>query len=193
MPADDPIAIFQALLAEARSRESFDATAGALATATAQGAPSVRVVLLKDANAEGFAFFTNYGSRKARELDDNPQAALSFHWPVLGVQFRVEGRARRLSRAESEAYFKTRPRESQIGAWASAQSTPLASRNELLSRYKEQEARWAGGEVPCPPHWGGYRLSPDRMEIWRNGDFRLHERTAYTRHPEGWAVQMLYP
>jgi len=191
--SEDPVTLFQGLLAEARTRESFDATACALATAAPDAAPSVRVVLLKDAGPEGFAFFTNYGSRKARELDANPQAALSFHWPVLGVQVRVEGRTQRVPREESVAYFSTRPRESQLGAWASSQSARIGSRDELLARYREQEARFAGGEVPCPPFWGGYRLSPLRVEIWRNREFRLHERTLYTRGREGWTTEVLCP
>jgi pyridoxamine 5'-phosphate oxidase len=191
--SEDPVALFQALFAEAKTRESFDATACALATATRDAAPSVRIVLLNDAGPAGFTFFTNDGSRKGHELDANPQAALAFHWPVLGVQVRVEGRTERVSKEESEAYFATRPRESQLGAWASAQSAPLTSRDELLAKYRERELAFEGTAVPCPPHWGGYRLTPLRLEIWRAREFRLHERVVYLRTDSGWDCRALYP
>jgi pyridoxamine 5'-phosphate oxidase len=189
----DPIALFQSLLVEAKAREASDATACALATSSAAGHPSVRIVLLKDVDERGFTFFTNYTSRKAAELDANPRAALCFHWPVLGIQVRAEGAAERVSTDESQAYFATRPRESQLGAWASSQSAPLASRDELLARFREQEMKFAAGPVPCPPYWGGYRLEPARIEIWRAGQYRLHDRQLYTRSPQGWGVETLYP
>jgi pyridoxamine 5'-phosphate oxidase len=190
---DDPISLFQALLREATSTEHADATACALATATPDGWPSVRIVLLKDVSTRGFTFFTNYGSRKAAELEHNPRAALCFHWPGLGVQVRVEGRTTRVSREESTAYFGTRPRESQLGAWASEQSAPLPSREDLLRRYQDMDARFGSAPVPCPDHWGGYRVEPARIEIWRSREFRLHERTSYTRTNDGWSVQLLNP
>jgi len=189
----DPIAEFKSLLAEAAAREASDSTACALATASPSGAPSVRIVLLKDVDAAGFTFFTNYTSRKAAELDANPRAALCFYWPTLGVQIRVEGSVERVGPDESRAYFATRPRESQIGAWASRQSSPLAARDELLDRFQEQEGRFAGGAVPCPDHWGGYRLAPERIEFWRAREFRLHDRVLYTRCGDGWTAQGLYP
>jgi pyridoxamine 5'-phosphate oxidase len=191
--APDPIAEFQSLLTAAKTRETSDATACALATSSASGQPSVRIVLLKDVDERGFTFFTNYTSRKAAELDANPQAALCFYWPVLGIQVRVEGSTGRVSAAESQSYFATRPRESQLGAWASSQSAPLLSRDELLSRFREHELRFAGKTVPCPPHWGGYRLEPARIEIWRAGQYRLHDRQLYTRSPQGWGIETLYP
>jgi pyridoxamine 5'-phosphate oxidase len=191
--APDPIAEFQSLLTTAKTRETSDATACALATSSASGQPSVRIVLLKDVDERGFTFFTNYTSRKAAELEANPQAALCFHWPALGIQVRVEGTTGRVSAAESQSYFATRPRESQLGAWASSQSAPLLSRDELLSRFREHELRFEGKTVPCPPHWGGYRLEPARIEIWRAGQYRLHDRQLYTRSPQGWGVETLYP
>jgi pyridoxamine 5'-phosphate oxidase len=190
--ADDPIAQFQALFARARATEK-DATAVALATADAAGRPSVRMVLLKGVDADGFVFYTNYGSRKAAELDVNPRAALGFHWPTIGVQVRVEGGVERVSAEESDAYFRTRPRESQLGAWASAQSMPLGSPAELRERFDRVSAEYAGREVPRPPFWGGYRLRPGRIEIWTEGEFRLHDRVAFTRDGAGWTVQRLYP
>lgn len=193
MTADDPIGRFQELFARAREGEPADATACALATANAQGAPSVRMVLLKGVDASGFVFFTNYGSRKARELDGNPQAALCFYWPALGAQVRVEGAATRVSPEESDAYFATRDRESQLGAWASRQSAPLGSRAELLTRVAGAVARFVGRKVPRPDHWGGYRVRPDRIEFWSAGAHRLHDRVLYTRRDGGWTVERLFP
>jgi pyridoxamine 5'-phosphate oxidase len=189
----DPIAEFQSLFSQARASEAGDASACALATTTPQGAPSVRIVLLKDVDGRGFTFFTNYTSRKASELEANPRAALCFYWPSLTAQVRVEGDTSRVTRDESQAYFATRPRESQVGAWASNQSATLASREELLARFRESEARFAGADVPCPEHWGGYRLAPQKIEFWRGREFRLHERVLYTRAASGWTVATLYP
>ncbi len=189
----DPIAHFQALFARARATEPADATAVALATADPSGAPSVRVVLLKAADAEGFVFFTNYESRKARELDGNPRAALCFYWPTLGEQVRVEGTVTRVSAAESDAYFITRPRESQLGAWASRQSASLGSRAELLLRVAGVVARFAGRTVPRPESWGGYRLAPQRIEFWTSREHRLHDRIQYIRRDAGWSVDRLFP
>jgi pyridoxamine 5'-phosphate oxidase len=189
----DPISEFATLFAEARAREPFDATSCALATSTPDGRPSVRIVLLKSADARGFAFFTNYESRKARELTANPQAALCFHWPTLGVQVRVEGRVTRVSSGDSDAYFESRPRESQIGAWTSRQSQPIGTREELVARFHELETRFADQPVPRPPHWGGFRLEPLRIEFWWSRDYRLHDRLVYTRANEQWSSQRLQP
>jgi pyridoxamine 5'-phosphate oxidase len=188
----DPIAAFQQLFARASTREP-DATAVALATADATGAPSVRMVLLKAVDAAGFVFFTNYESRKAGELDVNPRAALCFYWPVIGVQVRVEGGVERVSAAESEAYFATRPRESQLGAWASRQSRPLASADALREEFARTSARFEGQPVPRPPVWGGFRVRPQRIEFWHAGEHRLHDRVLYTRAGEGWTVERLFP
>jgi len=191
-PGPDPIAEFQQLFARAGTREP-DATAVALATADATGAPSVRMVLLKAVDADGFVFFTNYESRKAGELAANPRAALSFYWPTIGVQVRVEGGVERVSAAESEAYFATRPRESQLGAWASHQSRPLASAEALREEFARTSAQFAGQPVPRPPVWGGFRLRPQRIEFWHAGEHRLHDRILYTRAGEGWTVERLFP
>ena len=192
MTAPDPIAEFQDLFARAGAREP-DATAMALATADATGAPSVRMVLLKAVDAAGFVFFTNYESRKAAELAANPRAALCFHWPTIGVQVRVEGGVERVTAAESEAYFATRPRESQLGAWASRQSRPLASAEALREEFARISARFAGQPVPRPPVWGGFRVRPQRIEFWHAGEHRLHDRVLYTRAGEGWTVERLFP
>jgi len=192
MTAPDPIAEFQDLFARAGAREP-DATAMALATADATGAPSVRMVLLKAVDAAGFVFFTNYESRKAAELVANLRAALCFYWPAIGVQVRVEGGVERVTAAESEAYFETRPRESQLGAWASRQSRPLASAEALREEFARISARFAGQPVPRPPVWGGFRVRPQRIEFWHAGEHRLHDRVLYTRAGEGWTVERLFP
>ena len=192
MTARDPIAEFQDLFARAGAREP-DATAMALATADATGAPSVRMVLLKAVDAAGFVFFTNYESRKAAELVANSRAALCFYWPAIGVQVRVEGGVERVTAAESEAYFETRPRESQLGAWASRQSRPLASAEALREEFARISARFAGKPVPRPPVWGGFRVRPQRIEFWHAGEHRLHDRVLYTRAGEGWTVERLFP
>jgi len=165
----------------------------ALATATADGVPSVRMVLLKGADADGFTFFTNYESRKGGELEQNPRAALCFHWKELDRQVRVTGTVTRVSAAESLAYFESRPEGSRVGAWASRQSRPLTSRDELLARVDEIGARFAGGDVPLPPFWGGYRVRPERIEFWQGRPDRLHDRFAFDRVPGGWTVVRLYP
>jgi pyridoxamine 5'-phosphate oxidase len=148
---------------------------------------------LKGADGRGFVFFTNYGSRKAGDLEANPRAALCFHWPTLGAQVRVEGRVERLSGGESDAYFATRPRDSQLAAWASRQSAPLAERSQLLTRYAEMERRFAGASVPRPPFWGGYRIRPDRIELWQADERRLHSRVCYEREADTWRETTLQP
>jgi pyridoxamine 5'-phosphate oxidase len=164
-----------------------------LATATADGAPSARMVLLKGADEDGFVFYTGYGSRKADELAANPRAALVLYWQPLGRQVRVEGDVERVSEAESAAYFASRPRGSQLAAWASQQSRPLESRDELERRYAELEREYEGREVPLPPHWGGFRLRPNAIEFWQHRDNRLHDRVRYTRAREGWRAELLGP
>jgi len=189
----DPIARFQELFARAAAAEPEKGTAVALATADGTGAPSVRMVLLKSADRSGFVFFTNYESRKARELDQNPRAALCFFWPTLGAQVRVEGKVSRVAAEESDAYFATRPRESQLGAWASRQSAPLGSRMELLRRVAAAVVRFAGRSVPRPEGWGGYRVTPERIEFWTAHPHRLHDRVVYSRAGEAWTTERLFP
>lgn len=191
--ATDPIGEFERLFAEARAKEPSDATASVLATSTTDGRPSARVVLLKGVDSKGFYFFTNYDSRKGLELAANPSCALCFYWPTLLTQVRVEGRAARVTAEESAAYFATRPRESQIGAWASRQSAPLGSREELVARVHEMESRFGDQPVPCPENWGGYLLTPDRIEFWSARDFRLHDRLLYVRSGSSWTTERLYP
>jgi pyridoxamine 5'-phosphate oxidase len=190
---NDPLPQFDAWFREAEAAGVEVPEAMTLATASAGGAPSARMVLLKSVDADGFVFYTGYGSRKADELEANPRAALVFYWRPLGRQVRVEGLVERVSEAESAAYFATRPRASQLAAWASQQSRPLASRAELDARYAELEREYEGGEVPLPPHWGGYRVRPESIEFWKHRDNRLHERVRYTRAREGWDVQLLSP
>jgi pyridoxamine 5'-phosphate oxidase len=190
---EDPIERFQDWFREAEQAGVEVPEAMTLATASADGAPSARMVLLKGADADGFVFYSGYVSRKAGELEQNPRAALVFYWRPLGKQVRVEGRVEQVSEAESSEYFATRPRGSQLAAWASQQSHPLESREELERRYAELEREYEGREVPRPPHWGGFRLRPDAIEFWEHRENRLHERTCYTRAREGWHAQLLSP
>jgi pyridoxamine 5'-phosphate oxidase len=189
----DPIALFREWFDAARDADVRFPETMTLATASADGAPSARMVLLKGVDEEGFVFYSGYESRKGGELAENPRAALVFYWQPLGRQVRVEGTVERVPPAESDEYFARRPRGSQLAAWASEQSKPLASREGLEERYAELEAEHAGGEVPRPDHWGGYRLRPEAIEFWQHRDNRLHERVRYTRAREGWVVTMLSP
>lgn len=193
MSAADPIARFQELFAQARATEAADATAVSLATVDAAGQPSVRMVLLKGVDEDGFSFFTNYGSRKAGELAQNPRAALCCFWPGMYTQVRIEGSALKSTETESDAYFASRPRGHQLAAWASRQSAVLESRLELQARYEETEAHFGGGPIARPPYWGGFRLSPATIEFWHGFENRLHDRLLYKRDREGWSCDRLHP
>jgi pyridoxamine 5'-phosphate oxidase len=196
MTERDPIARFVVLFDEAKRIAPAllpEPTAFALGTVDAEGRPAVRILLLKSVDDSGFVFDTNFESRKGRELLTTQRAALCFHWQHLEQQVRVEGRAERVSDAEADAYFATRPRGSQIGAWASIQSQPMAQPGDLEARVAEMEQRFAGQIVPRPPHWSGFRVIPDRIEFWRNMPSRLHQRHRYTRDGDGWKVELLYP
>ncbi len=208
-PADaDPFALFQAWLAEAETTEPNDPNAMTVATATPDGIPAARILLLKEldppgANPRGFVFYTNRQSRKSNELAANPRAALLFHWKTLRRQIRIEGVVIDATAAESDAYFATRLRISRLGAWASDQSRPLAERAVLERRLAEQEARFPGEPIPRPPYWGGYRLIPARFEFWQDMPYRLHDRTVFTRAGsagvgstgagDGWTMGKLFP
>ncbi len=190
----DPFALFDAWYAEARASEPNDSNAMALATADAEGRPSVRMVLLKGHGRDGFVFYTNREGRKAGELAANPHAALLFHWKSLRRQIRIEGAVTLASDAESDAYFATRSRDSQLGAWASDQSRPLDRRETFEARFEEVKARFEGREVPRPPHWGGYRVTPERIEFWQDRAHRLHERRLFLPDGTGgWREGLLYP
>ena len=192
MASANPITEFLDSLERAKTHQ-VDPAPVALATADAQGRPSVRMVLLRGVDEAGFVFFTNFDRRKGRELDANPHAALCFHWPALDEQIRVEGRVERVPDDEADVYFASRPRGSQLGAWASNQSAPLAAREVLEQQYRDVEARFEGRDVTRPPFWGGYRLVPHSVEFWYGRPDRLHDRVLYTREADGWRIVRLYP
>jgi len=191
----DPLQRFNELYAQARLKPCHDPTAMTLATVGADGRPSARVVLLKGVDGGGFVFYTNTRSRKGRELDADPNCALTFWWPAIGWQVRVEGAAARVTDAEADAYFATRARGSQLGAWASEQSETLASRAELEARLAALTAEWADKPVARPPHWTGYRVTPTLIELWKNREDRLHEREEYRRASPSapWTMRLLNP
>ena len=189
----DPFVEFARWFAEAEAAEAAEVNAMVLATATPDGRPSARIVLLKGFDERGFVFFTDYRSRKADELQVNPRAALGFHWTELERQIRIEGTVTRTSPEESAAYYRTRPRGSRLGAWASHQSRPIASREELEADLHEVERRFSGPDVPLPPHWGGFRVSPECFEFWQGRESRLHDRIRYLRDGERWRIERLSP
>ena len=198
---DDPFGLFRAWMEEASRTEPNDPNAMTVATCTPDGAPSARIVLLKDVDDRGFVFYTNKQGRKGVELRANPCAALLFHWKTLGRQVRVEGAVEDVADAEADAYYASRPRISRLGAWASEQSRPLAGRHELERRVAELEARYPGDSIPRPPHWSGFRVVPAAMEFWQDMPFRLHDRRTYLRDGSdagqgagaGWTVGRLFP
>ncbi|SMF60797.1 Pyridoxamine 5'-phosphate oxidase [Tistlia consotensis] len=192
-PPADPLTLFADWFDEARSAEPNDPNAMVVASVGEDGMPSARMVLLKDYDPQGFVFYTNYESRKGRQIQAHPQVALLFHWKSLRRQVRIEGAVSEVTPAEADAYFASRPRQSQIGAWASEQSRPLESRFALEKRVAAMAARYAIGGVPRPPHWSGFRVAPRLIEFWKDGAFRLHDRFVYHREGEGWRIERLYP
>ncbi len=185
--------LFDDWYAQARASEPNDPNAVALATVDADGQPAVRMVLLKGHDERGFVFYTNRESRKADALVAHPVAALLFHWKSLRRQIRIEGQVEPVTSSESDAYFASRSRDSQLGAWASDQSRPLDARETFEARFKEMKARFDGGDVPRPPHWGGYRVIPRKIEFWQDRAHRLHERRLFVRNGDDWQETLLYP
>ena len=193
LTAEDPLALFAEWLSEAVKSEVNDPNAMALATADADGLPDVRMVLLKDAGADGFVFYTNLGSAKGRHLTDSGKAALLFHWKSLRRQVRVRGTVSPVSNAEADAYWSTRARPAQLGAWASQQSQPLPDRLAFEKAIAAYGVKFGLGKAPRPPHWSGFRLTPSHIEFWRDRPFRLHERLVFDAAPGGWTTSRLYP
>lgn len=194
LQTDDPIGFFASWLEEARKTEPEYAEAATIATASNNGRPSARTVLLRDFGPHGFIFYTNHDSRKGRELRENPQAMMLFYWKSLMRQVRIEGPVSVVDDATADEYFTRRPRDSQIGAWASLQSTPLDHRDTFEKRIAEYTAKFEGGDVPRPPHWSGFCIKPDKIEFWNEKEFRLHDRIVYSRTKDGWdGGQLLFP
>ena len=191
--ATDPFALFQAWMTDAEVSEPRDPNAMTVVTATPDGKPSARTILLKGTDSRGFVFYTNKQSRKAGELAANSHIALLFHWKSLGRQIRIEGVVEHVTEAEADAYYATRLRVSRLGAWASDQSRPLATRADLEQRLALLEARYPGDDIPRPPHWSGYRVLPDYFEFWQDMPFRLHDRSTFTKAGEGWETGKLFP
>jgi pyridoxamine 5'-phosphate oxidase len=189
----DPIVLFAKLYKRHQNSGVQEPSAVTLATATPDAKPSARIVLLKEFDVSGFVFYCNLGSRKSAELMANPAAALCFYWETIGYQVRVEGQVQQVSAREADDYFATRPRASQVGAWASRQSEILSSRKALQARVRKFETRFAGSDVPRPEFWSGFRVTPESIEFWQRGLGRLHERTLYSRDADGWRVRLLYP
>ena len=189
----DPIRQFERWFADAAAAQVPEPNAMTLSTATRDGVPSARIVLLKGVDANGFAFYTDYRSRKGAELAENPLAALTFLWKEIERQVRITGSVSRVSTQESDAYFRTRPPGSRLGAWASHQSAVLASREELEARMQDVIGRFPDGDVPLPPHWGGFRVAPDEIEFWQGRTSRLHDRLLYRREESGWDISRLSP
>jgi len=190
---ETPFALFDDWYAAARASELNDSNVMALATVSANGQPAARMVLLKGHGPEGFVFYTNRESRKADDLAATPRAALLFHWKSLRRQVRIEGAVSAVADAMADAYFATRSRDSQLGAWASDQSRPLDARETFEARFAAMQARFEGGDVPRPPHWSGYLVAPERIEFWQDREYRLHERRLFVRAGNGWTEGLLYP